>query len=126
MMPTQAILDGIARARAEGRILSESAFGPAGAVPADVSEKEFLQTVINLAKQNGWLVYHTWNSRKSAAGFPDLVLLRNGVLIVAELKVGANTVSPAQQQWLDAFAAAGIAALVWRPEDWPEVEKALA
>jgi hypothetical protein len=59
-------------------------------------------------------------------GFPDLVLLRDGVLLVAELKVGNNKLSPSQAAWLAAFRAAGVAASVWRPGDWSLIEQALA
>ncbi len=60
-----------------------------------------------------------------AAGFPDLLLIRKGVLLVFELKVGNNQTSPAQAAWLAAFRAVGIPATVIRPRDWSLIEKAL-
>lgn len=40
------------------------------------SEKDWQAWVEDAARMNGWLPYHTRDSRKSAEGFPDLVLLR--------------------------------------------------
>ena len=38
--------------------------------------REFMPAVVELAKRFGWLLYHTHNSRRSASGFPDLVMVR--------------------------------------------------
>lgn len=49
------------------------------------------------------LFYHTFDSRKSAAGYPDcsIVLPTQGRLIYAELKTYAARPTVAQRQWLD-------------------------
>jgi hypothetical protein len=91
-----------------------------------LTEKQFMAQVVQLAKLQGWLVYHTFDSRRSTPGFPDLVMLRDGTLLVAELKTGNNRLSPSQAAWLVAFRLAGVAASVWRPGDWNLIEKALA
>ena len=36
------------------------------------TEKGFQAAVVELARLRGWLVYHTYDSRRSAKGFPDL------------------------------------------------------
>lgn len=94
---------------------------PAEPAPAPVveriSEKAFQAAVIALAKRNGFLVYHTFNSKKSEAGFPDLVLIRAGSLIIAELKVGDNKPTVPQSTWLEAFRECGVPAFVWYPKD---------
>ena len=59
-------------------------------------------------------------------GFPDLVLLRGGAIVAAELKVGRGKPTPEQASWLAAFAAAGAAAFLRRPDDWPEIERVLS
>ncbi len=82
-----------------------------------ISEKEFLQQVIDLAHLTGWLCYHTHDSRRSCKGFPDLILVRGTQLLAAELKSEKGRLSPAQQQWLDALSAAGVEVAVWRPSD---------
>jgi hypothetical protein len=92
-----------------------------------LSEKAFLAQVVQLAKLRNWLCYHTHDSRHSARGFPDLVLVRprTGGLLVAELKTDGGRLTPEQSAWLDAFAAAGVAAHVWRPRAWKLIEAEL-
>jgi len=85
------------------------------------SEKDFQSAVVKLAKLHGWMVYHTFDSRRSEPGFPDLVLMRDGVMIVAELKLDSK-VSDAQKEWLAAFGACNVPTYVWRPEDWTLIE----
>jgi hypothetical protein len=94
--------------------------------PADEqSEKEFQAEVIKRAMRHGWKTFHVFDARKSEAGWPDLVLVRERV-IVRELKVGNEVPTAAQAGWLEAFANAGIDAGVWKPTDWPEIEAALS
>lgn len=69
-----------------------------------ITEKQFMGQVIQLAKLFGWLIYHTHDSRRSVAGFPDLILLRGGRLLVVELKVGKNRATADQQAWLREFS----------------------
>lgn len=94
-----------------------------------MTEKEFQSQVIALARLRGWLAYHTHDSRRSAKGFPDLVLCRvrnnAGRVIFAELKVGRNECTPEQRQWIAALLSAEVAAFVWRPEMWPDIERIL-
>lgn len=84
------------------------------------------------------------------AGFPDLVLLRGPELIIAELKRHDGRPTADQRAWLDAFevlaqavardralarqedggagahAEATVDVYLWRPADWPTIEKRLA
>ena len=89
------------------------------------TEKQFMQTVIDLAKLRGWLTYHALDSRGSAPGFPDLVFARDGDVIFAELKVGDNKPNADQQAWLDALPAVLVGVYFWTPTDWPEIEERL-
>lgn len=108
-----------------------------------ISEKAFQAQVIRLAELNGWtLIYHTHDSRRSAKGFPDLVICRPGRIIFAELKRQRGKVSAEQQQWLEALWAAVRAqwlynghdedtpdvlqAFLWRPSDWEQIEHVLS
>jgi hypothetical protein len=91
-----------------------------------MSEAAWQAQVIELAKLHGWRVYHTYDSRRSNAGFPDLVCVKPGRLIVAELKRDGGRLTAEQQAWLAAFEAAGIEAWVWRPRDIAEVQAVLA
>jgi hypothetical protein len=91
----------------------------------DPSEAEWQAEVIKLANLGRWLSYHTYNSKRSAAGFPDLTLVRGPELVFAELKTERGKVKPEQQGWLDALAATGADVYVWRPSDLDEVSQRL-
>jgi hypothetical protein len=53
-------------------------------------------------------------------GFPDLVLVRDdpGRVIYLELKVGKNTLTPEQADWLELLRGAGQEAYVITEHDW--------
>lgn len=85
-----------------------------------VREREWQQQVIDLARMYGWLVYHTFDSRRSEPGFPDLTLVHSGV-VFAELKTDRGRLSPAQEVWLSRLRAAGAEVHVWRPRDLDDV-----
>jgi hypothetical protein len=53
------------------------------------SEAAFQDEVLGLARFYRWRGYHTHDSRRSTAGFPDLVLVKAPRLIFAELKTDA-------------------------------------
>jgi hypothetical protein len=87
-----------------------------------VSERAFQQQVVELARLLGWTAYHPWVSLHSAAGFPDLVLVRPPRLVFAELKSERGRVTAAQQRWLDLLGQVpGVEARLWRPGDWDEI-----
>ncbi|WP_376793087.1 VRR-NUC domain-containing protein [Thermoflexus sp.] len=92
-----------------------------------ISEKDFSQQVVDLARLLGWKVYRTWLSIRSPAGFPDLVLAKPGrPLILAELKTERGKLSPAQEEWLATLRQVpGIEVYVWRPGDWEEIVRVL-
>lgn len=92
------------------------------ALASTITEADWQGFVTSYAALRGWAVYHTYDSRRSAAGFPDLVMLRGGRLVVAELKSAKGKTTPAQRRWLDAFGeVAAVADTVevycWRPTD---------
>lgn len=81
---------------------------------ANMSEEQLRLAVTDCARLYGWHVAHLRDSRKSdAVGLPDLVLARDGVVLLRELKNQKGAVSAEQAAWL--FAAGG---KVWRPVDW--------
>lgn len=88
-------------------------------VAADMREAVLQARVEQHARALGWLAYHTHDSRRSAAGFPDLVLVHAGQrrTLFRELKTQRGRVSPAQADWLRALVLAGEDAAVWRPAD---------
>ena len=69
----------------------------------------------------GWRSYHTYDSRRSAPGWPDLVLLRGGVALFRELKLDKGRLTAAQVEWIEALRGAGLDASVWRPRDWETI-----
>lgn len=89
-----------------------------------LSEKAFQAQVVALARLLGWTCYHTHDSRRSTAGFPDLVLVRERVVFV-ELKSESGRPTAEQSRWLDLLRQAGAQAYLWRPADWPEIEEIL-
>jgi hypothetical protein len=91
-----------------------------------MSEKRFQAKVKRLAELCGWLPYHTFDSRCSDPGFPDLVLVRRGRGIAAELKCDGEDPRPDQQRWLDEFAAIpGFLAVCWHPQDMDQIVQEL-
>ena len=90
-----------------------------------VSEADFQAAVIELAKANGWKHFHVYNSRKSVAGWPDLVLVRGPTLLFMELKSHDGVVEADQQNWIEALTAAGQAVYIVRPRDWMQIEAML-
>jgi hypothetical protein len=92
------------------------------------TERQFQQAVEDLARALRWRVYHTYDSRRSAPGFPDLVLARQDEpIIFAELKTDKGRVSPAQAEWLAALedTASDVEVHVWRPSEWSAIERRL-
>jgi len=83
-------------------------------------EREFQAVVVEVAQLHGFeLAYHTHDSRRSAPGFPDLVLVssRHGRVLFRELKTDTGRVSKDQVKWLTGLVAGGADAGVWRPAD---------
>jgi hypothetical protein len=112
---------------------------PAVIVAPHMSEGAFQRTVISYAVVNDWLVSHFHDSRRqvkrggkvvwigdaAAAGYPDLTLVRERLVIV-ELKSETGRLRPTQRAWIDRLKAANVETYVWRPSDWTEVERVLA
>jgi hypothetical protein len=97
--------------------------------PAPVSEEAFLVAIQRLARQHGWLFYHTYRSTKSVEGFPDVVLAPGPTLVgkghplyICELKREDGQVTPAQAAWLEALGGCtGVVSEVWRPAMLQEI-----
>jgi hypothetical protein len=90
------------------------------------TERGLLDAVMALARYNNWLCYHTFRSEKSAPGFPDICMVREHRLVLAELKTLTGHVTPAQQQWLDALMQVRrVEVYIWRPPDFAQVERLL-
>lgn len=110
------------------------------------SEDQFQDAVTGAMTMHGWRWYHTFDSQRSNPGFPDLVAVRAGVVLFVELKKQDGVESDDQRLWresleqvqrsIDAQLAswAGVTnprhvlvgVYLWRPSDWPAIEKVLA
>ena len=93
-----------------------------------ISERAFAQAVVEAAEDLGWTVWRTWASVHSPSGEPDLRMVHPVLrqVIWAELKTQNGKLSPAQQESIDTLKAAGARVYVWRPADWPQIERVLA
>lgn len=106
------------------------------ALDAAMTEKDLLAFVVDTARAYGWLIYHTHDSRRSEAGFPDLVMTKQGRLLFVELKSERGRVSAAQWKWLRALrdvelalrgTASGIVGVaIWGPSDMGLIISTLA
>lgn len=113
-----------AYSRRMGQAMREDTKGP----DVPMSEKGLLLSVTALAKRFGWLVYHTHDSRRSEAGFPDLCMVRvreyrEAELLFVELKSRNGVVTPEQQRWMYALweverPNTTVKAHIWRPRHW--------
>lgn len=105
-----------------------------------VTEAQFQASIIEFAQSCDWRVAHFrkvrvqrksgevyWETPVAAdgKGFPDLILIRGTLLIAVELKVGKNTPSAEQLEWLERFRESGHDAYVWYPKDFVEIDLVL-
>jgi hypothetical protein len=91
-----------------------------------ITEREFGTQVEDLLNLYRWLWCHFrpartdkgWRTALSGyAGFPDYIALRDGVMLVFELKSDRGKVTEEQRQWLDGLKSCGQTVYVWRPAD---------
>ena len=104
--------------QADGNVESASAFA--------VTEKEFQAQVVELAGLLGWQCYHTFDSRHSAPGWPDLALWRPGRFMLVELKTESGRLTPVQAGTIMELKSAGVDVRVWRPSQFDEIVAVLA
>jgi len=99
-------------------------------IPA-LTEAEFLQQIIQVARLAGWFTYHVFDSRQCEAGFPDLILTHPTVfthprsgkanVLAIEVKTEKGQVRAEQYLWLKALEMNGVETHVWRPGDVDEI-----
>lgn len=99
----------------------------------DITEKAFQDLIVQLAQWCGWRTYHTHDSRRSDAGWPDLVLVRERtesesrghLLLFRELKARRGRITPEQQLWGRLLLGAGASWAIWKPDDWDLIVETL-
>lgn len=88
-----------------------------------MNEAAFQSLIVELARLMGWThIYHTHDSRRSASGFPDLVLIRGPRILFIEIKSETGRVSADQESWLEALRATCAEVYLWKPEHWKSGE----
>ena len=91
-----------------------------------MTERQLLDAVRAACRWAGLLTYHTYSSRRSEPGFPDLVAIRPPRVLFIELKVEKGRLSRAQEHWLKLLRLVPcVEVFVWRPSDWPAVREVL-
>ena len=100
---------------------------PSAVVEAAQKEAAFQQQILDLARTLGWRCYHTWDSRHSEGGFPDIIAIRGATLLALEIK-GAKAKEPPPDQvaWIGAFQQVRFvhADFVY-PRHWEQVAETL-
>jgi hypothetical protein len=103
-----------------------------------ISESEFADWVLDVAKAYGWRSAHFRPARTKdgwrtpvqgdGAGFPDMILLhpRCDFGVALELKRETGRTSGAQEAWIAAFRRTGWVAMVVRPSDREAIRALLA
>lgn len=121
--------------------------------PDLISETELQNTIIDMARVMGYLVYHSHLSRRSEPGFPDLVVLSqppmHSRLIFIECKAEKGRLTkgrisprtgrylPGQEDWIHALKqcvqseeswelGSPVEVYVWYPHDLEKINSILA
>ena len=93
---------------------------------AIMTESKFQASVMKIAEDSGWLLFHDYDSRRGNAGFPDLVMTRDGRTIFAELKSQKGRIRSEQKRWLaELERTPGIEVYLWRPSDLDQIVEKL-
>ena len=122
MRETPEIRAAIERARAAGTLKEVTS----RSIYESMTEEQFQKEVICAARSLGWKVAHFRKARRQSgkwstpvaadgAGFPDLVIAKDGWVIFAELKTQRGVLKSHQNEWLKALAPRS---RLWRPDDW--------
>jgi uncharacterized protein YfaT (DUF1175 family) len=94
-------------------------------VEPKLTERQFQARVVTYARIMGWRCYHQFDSRRSEAGWPDLVLIRRPRVVFVEVKAQRTPITTAQRECLGLLRSCAQEAYVVRPSDWPALEKLL-
>ena len=97
-----------------------------------MSEAQLTDTVVELARFHRWKVVHFLPARvrpgrwrtalQGDIGSPDLLLARDGVVLLVELKTERGVLMSAQKEWGEAI---GAQYRLWRPRDLDEIKETL-
>ena len=82
-----------------------------------MTEKQLQATVIEMCRVYGIACYHTYDSRRSNPGWPDLALCGARGFITRELKGEYGKTTIEQDHWGWMLRQAGISWDIWCPDD---------
>ena len=102
----------------------------------ELSEKDFEQIVLGMARAYGWFVAHFrpaqtakgWRTPVSAdgQGYPDLCLVRDDRIVYVELKSDKGKLTEPQKVWLEMLQGTGKCEVYcWKPSQLDEIETSL-
>lgn len=103
-------------ASTDGVGIPPGAMAIAAAMKEDRGPDSLDARIRRLCEDLGLLRYHTFDSRRSTKGFPDLVICGPRGVLFRELKSQRGKVTAEQRAWLCALIDTGQDAGVWRPE----------
>jgi hypothetical protein len=100
--------------------------GHLGTMTRRREDADFQAKILKLAKATGWLCYHTYDSRRSKPGFPDLVLVRGASMLFLEVKSEDGKAKPEQEAWIARLKQVKfVSAAICRPQNWDEIAEML-
>lgn len=101
---------------------------------ARITEEQFQRRVVDTAHLYGWRVVHYRAALSRSGryrtplqgdqGAPDLLLAKQGRVLLVELKSDTGRLGPGQAEW--ATAIGPDLYRLWRPRDWDQVQAELA
>jgi len=104
-------------------------------IRSTVSEAAFADVVENLLTLHGWRWIHyepairqsgLWATPlRGARGFPDYFAIRDGRIIIAEIKRENGRLSRAQTEWIAELERSSVEVYVWRPSDVETINETL-
>lgn len=89
------------------------------------TERAFMAQIVRYATLMGWRCHHTFDSRRSSAGVPDILAVRRPRVVWLETKSERGRLTAEQRAWLDDLRACGQEAHCVRPSQWKFVEALL-
>ena len=99
------------------------------AIPLEeILERDWQRDVRKLLTSLGWRVYHTYDSRKSDTGFPDIVAVHPSRrrVVYLELKREKTKLTAVQARWILDLMSAGEEVYVARPRNLQALTTVLA
>ncbi len=82
-----------------------------------ITERSLQASITELCQLLGVAWYHTYDSRRSHRGWPDLALCGSRGFFTRELKAESGQLTDDQARWGRMLSAVGVGWDVWRPAD---------